>query len=115
PRCLAVTSLITAERTDEYGPVSRLDIEEFVADNVIILRNNLEGEKRRRTIEILKFRGAPHQKGEFPFTVSTDHGVVVIPLSAIELKQKSSDVRISSGKDKEIREFTIDSRGMHIG
>jgi circadian clock protein KaiC len=94
---MGVTALITAERTDEYGPVSRFGIEEFVTDNVVILRNTLDGEKRRRTIEILKFRGAPHQKGEFPFTVSSEEGIVVIPLSAIELKQKSSDVRISSG------------------
>src|SRR5581483_9940932 len=50
-----------------------------------------------RTIEILKFRGTTHQKGEFPFTVTPDGGIVVIPLSAIELKQKSSSVRITSG------------------
>jgi len=94
---MRVTSIITAERTEEYGQVSRYGIEEFVTDNVVILRNGLEQEKRRRTIEILKFRGAPHQKGEFPFTVSPDQGVVVIPLSAIELKQKSSALRIGSG------------------
>ncbi len=96
-KSIGVTSVITAEREDEYGAVSRWGIEEFVTDNVVILRNALEGEKRRRTIEILKFRGAPHQKGEYPFTVSPQSGVVVIPLSAIELKQKSSDVRITSG------------------
>ncbi len=96
-KALGVTSLITAERSEEYGPISRFGIEEFVTDNVIVLRNTLEGEKRRRTIEILKFRGAPHQKGEFPFTISSAEGVVVIPLSAMELTQKSSDLRISSG------------------
>jgi circadian clock protein KaiC len=94
---MCVTSIITAERSEEYGQVTRYGIEEFVTDNVIILRNGLDQEKRRRTIEILKFRGAPHQKGEYPFTVSPNRGVVVIPLSAIELKQKSSDVRIRSG------------------
>jgi circadian clock protein KaiC len=57
----------------------------------------LDDENRRRTIEILKFRGTDHQKGEFPFTIVPDGGMVVIPLSAIQLKQKSSDVRISSG------------------
>ena len=63
----------------------------------MILRNVLEDESRRRTIEILKFRGTDHQKGEYPFTIVPDGGVVVIPLSAMQLKQKSSDVRISSG------------------
>jgi circadian clock protein KaiC len=63
----------------------------------MVLRNVLGEETRRRTIEILKFRGTGHQKGEFPFTIVPDGGLVVIPLSAIELKQKSSDVRITSG------------------
>ncbi|MFL5555352.1 MAG: circadian clock protein KaiC, partial [Gemmatimonadaceae bacterium] len=65
----------------------------------MILRNALENESRRRTIEILKFRGTDHQKGEFPFTIIPDGGMIVIPLSAIQLRQKSSDVRISSGNE----------------
>ncbi|MCB1217851.1 circadian clock protein KaiC [bacterium] len=96
-RGMGVTTLITLERTEEEGGVGRFGVEEFVADNVVILRNRLDNEKRRRTIEILKFRGAPHQKGEYPFTIDVDDGVTVIPLSAIELKQKSSDIRVSSG------------------
>lgn len=97
---LGVTSLITAERTDEYGSISRFGVEEFVADNVLILRNALEEEKRRRTIEILKFRGTNHLKGEFPFTILAGEGVVVIPLAALELKQKSSNTRITSGSSE---------------
>lgn len=94
---MKVTAVMTAERNDEYGEISRYGVEEFVADNVIILRNVLEEEKRRRTLEILKFRGTYHQKGEYPFTVIPGEGLVVIPLSAIELKQKSTDIRITSG------------------
>lgn len=92
-----VTAVLTAERTEDYGPVARFGVEEFIADNVMILRNVLEGESRRRTIEILKFRGTDHQKGEFPFTIIPDGGLTVVPLSAIQLRQKSSDIRISSG------------------
>ncbi len=91
-----VTAIVTSERTEDYGPISRHGMEEFVADNVVLLRNTLEEEKRRRTIEILKFRGTDHQKGEFPFVVS-DEGVVVIPLSSIRLRQKSTTLRIASG------------------
>jgi circadian clock protein KaiC len=97
---MKVTSLMTAERVLEYGDISRYGVEEFVADNVIILRNVLVEEKRRRTIEILKFRGADHKKGEHPFTVVPGEGVVAISLSAIELTQKSSDARITSGNDE---------------
>ncbi|MDQ3072781.1 MAG: circadian clock protein KaiC [Bacteroidota bacterium] len=97
---VGVTTVITAERVEEYGPVSRYGVEEFIADNVIILRNVLNKEKRRRTIEILKFRGSDHKKGENPFTIVGGEGIVIIPLSAMELKQKSSTVRVSSGIDE---------------
>ncbi|MBF0163738.1 MAG: circadian clock protein KaiC [Magnetococcales bacterium] len=96
-KSMGVTTVMTAERTQEFGEIARFGVEEFVADNVIILRNVLEGEKRRRTIEILKFRGTTHQKGEYPFTVLPDLGIVIIPLLAIELKQRSSDMRVVSG------------------
>ena len=96
-RQMDVTAVMTAERTQEYGDLTRYGVEEFVADNVIILRNVLEGEKRRRTMEILKFRGTSHHKGEFPFTIIPAEGIVVIPLSSLELKQRSSNVRITSG------------------
>ena len=94
---LGVTAIMTAERTEEYGPISRHEVEEFVADNVILLRNVLEEEKRRRTIEILKFRGTEHQKGEFPFTLLPPQGVVILPLSEIHLSYRSRDHRIGSG------------------
>ena len=96
-RRLGVTTLVTMERTEEEGGVGRWGVEEFVADNVIVLRNRLENEKRRRTVEILKFRGTTHHKGEYPFTIDSEDGVTIIPLSAIELKQRSSEIRVSSG------------------
>jgi circadian clock protein KaiC len=94
---LGVTTVMTSERVHEYGDISRHGVEEFVADNVCIVRNVLEEEKRRRTIEILKFRGTTHLKGEYPFTIIPGEGVTVIPLAAIELEQRSSTNRIPSG------------------
>ncbi len=96
---LAVTSVMTAERSEDYGDLTRYNVEGFVADNVIILRNILEAGKRRRTLEILKFRGTNHHKGEYPFTITPGQGIVVIPLSSLELKQRSSNIRITSGSE----------------
>lgn len=93
---LNITSIMTTERVDEYGAIARFGVEEFVSDNVIIVRNVLEGERRRRTIEILKLRGTTHMKGEYPFTI-TDDGINIFPLGAMRLTQRSSNVRISSG------------------
>jgi circadian clock protein KaiC len=87
---------MTTERIEEYGAVARFGVEEFVSDNVAIVRNVLEGERRRRTIEILKLRGTTHMKGEYPFTI-TNNGINIFPLGAMRLTQRSSNVRVSSG------------------
>jgi circadian clock protein KaiC len=95
-KLLGVTSIMTTERIEEYGAVARFGVEEFVSDNVVIMRNVLEGERRRRTAEILKLRGTTHMKGEYPFTITND-GINIFPLGAMRLTQRSSNVRISSG------------------
>lgn len=97
-RDVKATAILTSERDREYGSISTHGVEEYVADNVIILRNVLIEEKRRRTLEILKYRGSSHQQGEFPFTILPDQGFVTIPLSAMAGEDKdSSTIRISSG------------------
>ncbi len=96
-KLIGVTTVITTERIEEYGPVARFGVEEFVADNVVIVRNVLEGERRRRTIEILKLRGTTHMKGEYPFTITTEQGINIFPLGAMRLTQRSSNIRVSSG------------------
>ncbi|MEL6268855.1 MAG: circadian clock protein KaiC [Chloroflexota bacterium] len=96
---IGVTTVMSAERDQEYGPVARYNIEEFVADNVIILRNILHGERRRRTMEILKFRGAMHHKGEYPFAIIPDQGIEVIPLASLQLRQESNNLRVTSGSE----------------
>jgi circadian clock protein KaiC len=93
---IGVTTVMTTERIDEYGAVARFGVEEFVSDNVVIVRNVLDGERRRRTLEILKLRGTSHMKGEYPFTITGD-GINIFPLGAMRLTQKSSNVRVSSG------------------
>lgn len=96
---IGVTTVLTTERVEEYGPIARFGVEEFVSDNVVVLRNVLEGERRRRTIEILKLRGTTHMKGEYPFTMTND-GINIFPLGAMRLTQRSSNVRVSSGVER---------------
>ncbi len=96
-RSMNVTSVMSCERISDEGEIGRYGVEEFVADNVIILRNVLEAELRRRTVEILKLRGVPHRRGEFPFVIVDGKGIEVVPLSAIPLRHKSSNVRATFG------------------
>lgn len=98
-KLLGTTSVMTTERVEEYGPIARFGVEEFVSDNVVVVRNVLEGERRRRTAEILKLRGTTHMKGEYPFTITND-GINIFPLGAMRLTQRSSNARSSSGIKK---------------
>jgi circadian clock protein KaiC len=99
-RELDVTAVMTVERRNEYGEISRWGVEEFVAEDVIVLRNILEDEAARRTMQILKFRGTTHRKGEFPFAIINDRGIVALPLAGADLTDlPSSSTRIDSGND----------------
>ena len=95
---LGVTALLTAERAHEYNSIARFGVEEFVADNVLILRNVTELEKRRRTIEILKIRGAAHRSGEYSFTITPGEGISVIPTAFISrARLPASQERVTLG------------------
>ena len=93
---VGVTTLVTAERSDDYGAIAKFGFEEFVADNVVILRNALDGEKRRRTIEVLKMRGCSHLKGEHLFTLVPE-GIVVVPVAVSSIGYGTSTRRHSTG------------------
>ena len=82
---LGVTSVVTAERTHEYNGVSNYGVEEFVLDNVIILRNVPEptssgaGPSRSSSSA-----ASPHRTGEWLFTIDPRDGLVIIPLAFLD-------------------------------
>ena len=96
-RPLGATTLISAERPSEDGSITRYGAEEFAVDNVIVMRNVREEERRRRTVEVLKLRGADHHTGEFPFVINASSGIEIVPFSPIEGDESGSAERISLG------------------
>lgn len=96
-RSLGVTTVMTAERLADDGPYTRFGAEEFVADNLVVLRNALNRERRRRTLEVVKFRGYEHRKGEFPFVINPVKGIEVVPFSVIEGEPVAAAERVSIG------------------
>jgi circadian clock protein KaiC len=96
-RPLRVTTIVTTERTDDYGPVARFGVEDFVVDGIVVLRHPLERRVRSRTIEVLKLRGAAHMSGEFPFTIDSRDGIEVVPRPRFELSQAAPSARVSTG------------------
>lgn len=96
-RDLGVTAVATTERPSDEIEHGRFGVEEFVADGVLWLRNTMHGSERRRTIEVLKLRGASHNRGAYPFTVATGTGLGVLPVTALEQAPRRTDGRLSSG------------------
>ena len=95
-RRLELTSLILAESAGDYAQLTTLGVEDYVCDLVIILRNVVDGERRRRTIEVNKYRRSAHYKGEYPCTI-TSHGLAVFPLDAKDRDEPRRAERYSSG------------------
>jgi len=91
-----LTAVVTAEAPDDYGPRTTLGVEDYVCDAVLVLRNLIDNERRRRTIEVHKYRRSSHQKGEYPCTI-TSKGLMVFPLSAQTSHETTETSRFSSG------------------
>ena len=95
-RRLGLTAIIIAESPDDYGQLTTLGVEDYVCDLTIVLRNIIDGGRRRRSIEINKYRRSAHYKGEYPCTITT-RGLAVFPLDAKEHVESGTVQRYSSG------------------
>jgi len=95
-RKMDLTAVVTAEALEDYGPLTTLGVEDFVCDTVIVLRNLVDGERRRRSIEVHKYRRSSHYKGEYPCTI-TSKGMTVFPLDAQDRTERETTTRFSSG------------------
>ena len=95
-RRLNLTALILAESLHDYGQLTTLGVEDYVCDLTIVLRNIVDGGRRRRTIEINKYRRSAHYKGEYPCTITT-RGLAVFPLDPPERPEVDLVQRYSSG------------------
>jgi len=91
-----LTSVILAEAAGDYGPLTTMGVEDYVCDMTLILRNVIDGGRRRRTVEVNKYRRSAHYKGEYPCTVTTK-GLAVFPLDAKEYPETAQVERYSSG------------------
>jgi len=94
-REMNVTAILLAEAEEAYGPLTTLGVEDYVCDMVVILRNTVDGERRRRSIEISKYRRSAHYKGEYPCTI-TSKGLAIFPM-AVGRQMPSTQDRYSSG------------------
>lgn len=95
-RTLNVTTILLAEGAARPHELTTLNIEDYLCDLVVILRNNIDGDRRRRSLEIHKYRRSAHYKGEYPCTITTK-GLAIFPLDAPERTETDEIERYSSG------------------
>ena len=99
---IGITTILTAERvTEAEERIARFGVEEFVSDNVVLLHNYLDANRgdRKRSIEILKFRGTTHESQDTPLLVLST-GMHVFPRPKPSYRgHKSSGKKITLGID----------------
>lgn len=92
-----MTIMTTGPKDPASDQTAGRGVEEYVADNVMLMRNDLDHERRRRTIEVIKMRGGTHREGRFPFTIVSERGVHVVPMAEMVAGQGASEERVSWG------------------
>ena len=89
-----VTVVLTGERGE--GQLTRQGLEEYVSDCVILLDHRVNEQVSTRRLRIVKYRGSAHGTNEYPFIID-QHGLEVLPITALDLQHSASTERISSG------------------
>jgi circadian clock protein KaiC len=89
-----ITSVVTGEKGDIT--LTRMGIEEYVSDCVIVLDNQIEQFIATRNLRIMKYRGSAHGTNVYPFLMD-EQGISVQPITSIGLEHAVSNERISSG------------------
>jgi circadian clock protein KaiC len=89
-----VTSIVTAERGE--GTLTRMGIEEYVSDCVIMLDHRVSEQISARRLRVVKYRGSTHGTNEFPFLIDED-GMSVLPVTSLGLAHTVSTERVSTG------------------
>jgi len=95
-RTLGLTAVVIAESAADYGQLTTMGVEDYVCDLTLILRNIVDGGRRRRSVEVNKYRRSAHFKGEYPCTITT-RGLSVFPLDAKDQPVQMNVERYSSG------------------
>lgn len=91
-----LTVVITGERGDDGGSLTRQGLEEYVSDCVILLDHRVHDRVATRHLRIVKYRGSMHGSNEYPFLIHED-GFEVLPITSLGLTHAVSAERISSG------------------
>jgi circadian clock protein KaiC len=91
-----LTAVITAERGDQEGAITRHGLEEYVSDCVIVLDHRIKNQISTRRLRVVKFRGSRHGTNEYPFLID-EGGMSVLPITSVGLDYNVSSEPIGTG------------------
>ncbi len=89
-----VTSLITTGEHAEFS--ARYGLEDYIADCVIALKQEVKHRVMTRVLRVVKRRGRGHGTNEYPFLLDTD-GLFLVPVTGSVLGAPVSEQRLSTG------------------
>jgi circadian clock protein KaiC len=93
---IGVTTILTAEHEEILLGTFKATFMEYVSDNVIVLHSFLQNEFRKRTIEILKFRGTGYDSSATPLVINGD-GIFIYPRPHAVSPETASLEKMSTG------------------
>ena len=74
-----VTTVLISELSNESVKYSTYEVEEAVADGIIMLRDVERMGNLMRTLQVVKMRGAAHSRAKYVMDISTE-GALMVPL-----------------------------------
>jgi circadian clock protein KaiC len=93
-----ITTVVTAERGAGSG-LTRIGVEEYVSDCVVVLDQRVEGGIATRRIRVAKYRGSQHGTNEYPFHIGA-RGISVQPITSVGLDSAAPTDRVSTGVEE---------------
>ncbi|MDV2482639.1 circadian clock protein KaiC [Methanoculleus sp. Wushi-C6] len=94
-----VTAVITGE-SGRGDSLTRHGLEEYVSDAVILLDHRVTNQISTRRLRIVKYRGSTHGTNEYPFLITGNEGLVIMPITALGLEHEAPKERVSTGIER---------------
>ncbi|MFP4672219.1 MAG: circadian clock protein KaiC [Desulfohalobiaceae bacterium] len=90
----AITSVITVGERADFS--HRYGVEDYVADCVVELKQEMRNRSMSRLLRVIKRRGGGYETNEFPFLMDRE-GVFVLPVTGTKLRSFVSTQQVSTG------------------
>jgi len=105
-----LTAIITGERGEKT--LTRYGLEEYVADCVILLDNQVINKIATRNLRIIKYRGSAHGTNEYPFLMD-ESGITILPITSVGLDHSASGDHVPTGIER--LDAMLDGKGYYNG